>query len=542
MPADRSHTRRAFLTRSGLAFGSLSLGARTLSAAQVGLRSANAFLRDPARSDYFKTLAARALEAAEHAGASYADIRLAQRHQLSIFLANGMPVVSLETTVSYGIRTMVNGAMAFAYGNAPTVDAVVAVTRHAVTQARGFSALSGQHEDLAPAPVVQGEWASPCEIDPFAVPIMEQGDLMAALGAPTGRIEGAGCQSDFTWERETRVCATSEGSCTTQIFQRARPGFSISATWLGSVGLAMPEFRPRLAGYEMMTNPMLPDRIKAFAEQMKMYAMLPARPMEVGRYPIVLDGSAMATMLIQTLGPALQMDRVLGEEADASGMSFLSPQDGILGVPLFSSQLSVVSDRPLTSLSGARWDDECVLPETSPVIVNGCVVDYLTDRRTSTALAPWYHQHGKPLRSRGYATADHAGRPLIVGAGHLTMAPSTSPMSVEDLCQDMKRGLLMVQGGHVNTDQQLASGLVTAGRCLLLEVKNGKIIGRVHRAALQFKTRSFWKGLEVLGDVHTVAGTTTQLSKGQPWQAGYADGSAPAGRFTSIDVISLGGR
>jgi TldD protein len=219
----RSLTRRDFLATTSVALAALSVGARVLPAAALGRHPANVFLPEPIPADLLHTLAARALEAAKSAGAQYADIRLSQQQSLGIQLPDGVvPMTTLGARFSYGIRVMVDGALAFDYGTVPTPGAVAATARNAVTQARGFSTLTNDRVEFAPAPVTTGAWTSPYQIDPFAVPILEQADLLGALSAATGRVEGAAYSDRFNWQRETRVCASSEGTQTTQTFMRAR--------------------------------------------------------------------------------------------------------------------------------------------------------------------------------------------------------------------------------------------------------------------------------------------------------------------------------
>jgi TldD protein len=536
-----SYTRRNFLMTSGLALSGLGVAVRTLSAARAGAHSADAYLGNPVQHRQLETLALQALDAARQAGASYADIRVGVVQTLSVLLSpSSVPMARMGSTISYGIRVIANGAMAFDYGTVPTTEAVVAVARNAVTQARGFSKTSLGDTELAPAPVVTGEWATPYGIDPCAVPILEQGDLLSALKAPSHRTEGAVGGLGFSWERETRICATTEGSRTTQLFQRAIQNLGVTASWVGNAYLAMPEFRSRHAGYEVMTDPRLPERIRAFTEHVKSYSLLPVKRLDIGRYPVVLDGASTAMVLSQTIGPAVQMDRVLGDEADASGTSFLAPPENIINTQLFSSKLSVTSGRPLTALSGAMWDDECVAPEVFPVITGGNVVEYVTDRRTSSPRTLGNLQYEHRGRSRGYAVTSRAHRPVVVGSGHLAMTPSPDGTTLEDVCRDVKHGLLLLQALYVSTDQQMASGLIGDNDCLMLEIKNGRVVSLVKGVGVQFKTKGFWKALAIVGDRSTVGEVTTRVGKGHPWQPLYADASAPATCITSLDVIALG--
>jgi TldD protein len=536
--------RRTFLKTSALtgtaALAGLSVGARTVSAAEVRRHgadtSAYGLLADPLAPDQLRRLATVALDVARTAGAQYADVRCAHVQQFSVSLdPTGVPVVGLKTYCSYGVRVMVNGAFAFDYGTVASEDAIAIAARNAVTQAKGFATVvtGVTGGELAPAPAVQGEWVSEVQIDPFSVPVLEQGALLGALGAATsGRSEGTMAGALFRWARETRVCATTEGTRTTQTFTRAHPSIGVGAIWFGSVNFLVPETGPRLAGYEYVAGQPLQERIKRSAELAARYARLHTRVLDIGRYPAVFDGEATASLLNHTLGPALQFDCVLGLEADASGSSFLAPPAEILGAPLFSPKLSVVASRPETDITGVKWDDEGVAPSPTPisVITDGRVVDYLTDRGTAPALRAWYDKQRIPYASHGFAVTRRADRPVVVGTGHLSMVPSANSASVDDLLRGMKHGVLVLRAPSVSTDQRDS---------LMLEVKNGVVTNRVKQAGLQFKTTAFWKGVDAIGDASTLGAADAELSKGQPWQGLQSTGRAPAIRCTAVDIIQV---
>jgi len=540
-------SRRRFLTTSAqlsaYALAGVGLGARTLSATEVGRHNAQAFLEDPPIPERLRQLAAQALDAARSAGAQFADIRIGHTQILGVGIYDGVtPDIVLESTLSYGVRAMVRGAVAFEYGTLLSPDAVARTARNAVAQAKGFAALINDTE-LVSAPVVQGEWHSPMTIDPFTVPILEQADLLGAYSAAVdGRVEGAGGFGAFTWERETRVCATTDGTCTTQTFVRALPYFNMFARWFGMVGLKLPEFGPRLSGYEYVTQPGIQERIKAYGDTAMRYARLRSKALDIGRYPVVFDGESTATLLNSTVGPALQLDRALGFEADTSGGSFLTPPMDMLGTAIFSPSVSIATSRPASDISGAKWDDEGVAPSPTPMplVADGRLVDYFTDRRTALALRDWYAKRHTPLVSRGYSVARTADSPVLVGTGHLTMDPASSRTSLEDLTRQLKRGLLLIQASYVATDQQLASGFFYG--TLMLEVNHGQITNRIKNVALQFKTTTLWKGVEAIGDSTTLGTGDVSLAKGQPWQRIPSTSRAPAMSCKAIDVIQVPGQ
>jgi len=242
--------------------------------------------------------------------------------------------------------------------------------------------------------------------------------------------------------------------------------------------------------------------------------------------------------LTQTMGQALELDRVLGYEADASGTSYLTPPDEFLGTPIASPLLTVTANRAMPSVSAVKWDDEGVESHEFPVVTEGRLVDYCTSRQTAPSLHAIYERNGVPMRSHACAVAPAAGDAVLVRVPHLTVAPATQSASIDDLCADVTRGLLVRWKYYFSIDQQFSSATLTSGIVgVLLEIEKGKVVRRVEGNGLQFSTRRFWKSLTALGDSSTMGNGFSTADKGQPWQSITQSATAPAGFFKDVDVV-----
>jgi TldD protein len=542
----RTSTRRHFLTTTSRAAIGLAVGTSAASARPIpsnAIRSGRAtqtFLPASMGPDTLGSFATAAIEAARGAGAVFADVRVAERQFLRVgqHINNELaPDVTIDVRFSYGVRVFVDGIWAFGHGTIPSSDALAAAAKNAVATARGTARVARPQLEFAGTPVVTGVWTSPSRIDPFTVPLEEQVALLWAWKQATMRPRGGMFSGQFEWTQETRVFASSEGSRTTQTIRRSWPR---AATRVGPVELKVPAINAVTAGYEFVLGPDLQDRMKTNAEEAARLARLPVRSLDVGRYPVVFSGLAMAKILGSMLGPALELDRVLGEEADASGTSFLAPVDAVLGAPLFPPFLQVTAARAVPTFTAMQWDDEGVSPQEYPVIADGCVVDYHSCRRTAPALRSWYQRRGIPVQSRGCAIALEADSPVHVRTPHQIVRAAAQSATIEDLCKDVRRGILVLEDPWVSTDQQLASGNVNGG--VMLEIDRGQIVGRIARNGLEFSARALWKALAGLGDVTTVRTCDMLLHKGQPWIHAPQTSTAPAGIFSGVNVIATGRR
>jgi len=266
-------------------------------------------------------------------------------------------------------------------------------------------------------------------------------------------------------------------------------------------------------------------------------ARLPRTVLDVGRYEVVFDGTTLGSAFGRTLGSAVELDRVLEYEADASGTSCLAPPRELLGTPVVSPLITASAHRTLPSITAVKWDDEGVEPKQFTVLANGVLVDYASSRETVMELKGASSQHKGPLQSYGCAVASRPDQPVIIRTPHLTIAPSTTPASLDTLCKNVSKGVLVRNGLYFNTDQQLASGSILYG-AQLFEIDKGAITRRIDGNGLQFTTRQFWKNLQMLGDANTVQDTVIDLSKGQPWQFHKNSVTAPAGLFKDVNIFS----
>jgi TldD protein len=502
-------------------------------------QTGNHLLSAPLTPDRLRAIAAAAIDAATKAGASYADVRVAERQQIGIEVFDITASIDVESRFTYGIRVIVDGTWASAFGASPTIDAVVAAAQAAVATARSYRQVTPQRAELVPAPAVTGEWSTPIQTDPFGVSVEEQTALLYAYRSAVQRVHDGKMfwNPVLQWHRETRVFASNEGSLVTQTFYRSDPKVDAAGSvGMGGVRLFPTLLSPGAGGYETVTRPGTQEQLKQLAEEAVAFASLPRRALDVGRYPIVLDGLAMGTVLGLTVGRALELDRALGQEAETSGTSFLAPVEAVLGAQRFSAALSVTADRALPHVDAAKWDDEGVVPQAYPVIMQGRVVDYHTSRQTASALRAWTETRGVPLRSSGCASTARADGPVMVRMPHLTTSPDPGTVTLDDLAKGISHGVLIRGKPWVIVDPQLSYGTLFGGQ--IFEIARGKVVRRIEGNIMQFATERFFRSLTAVGGAATTRTGTFVTGKGYPSLAYVQSMTAPAGLFKDIEVTS----
>jgi len=508
------------------------------------------FFPDLVDPDTLRTLALTGIDAARQAGADYADIRIADMHRFDMeqfFMLFPLSEVSFEA--AYGLHVQVGGGSAFVFGMDLTPDSIARTARHAVEVARGMARINPRRTEWMPAPVVRGEWTVPVEIDPFTVSPNGHAEVLGACKEIAERMpDTLADRLKFSWTRETRVFASTDGSLITQRLMRSDPRIRVragSALAGAEARLDVPGFTTKNAGFESVSGAMLQERIKQTADEAVRLSRYPEAVADVNRYDAVMEGSVIGAILGATLAHALELGRALGHEANGAGTSFLAPVGEILGTQIFSPHVTVNANVMTPAGQGPKWDDEGVAIEPFPVIQQGCVVDYFATRETTPELTSWYQRRRQPVRLHGSAVA---WTPALFPEGYasqLTMEPNPTGPSFEALIKEISNGIVvwgvddLYFDNGVKSDQQLSNGwLLPMG---IYEVKRGQLVRRLIDGAVQFSTRRFFRGLTGVGGPATRRDSVHIGTRGEGGVPTTLPISTPAVHVAQLDVISLKG-
>ena len=125
-----------------------------------------------------------------------------------------------DEQIGVGVRVLVHGYWGFAASQLWTSDEVVCVARDAVAQAAENAKGPPRTVDWGQVPTGTGTWVTPVQIDPFTVPIEEKLDTIAywidCVAQNQVLLADDGISSGFSFARQERVLATSEGTLITQ--------------------------------------------------------------------------------------------------------------------------------------------------------------------------------------------------------------------------------------------------------------------------------------------------------------------------------------
>lgn len=480
-----------------------------------------------------RELADLALDAARTAGATYADVRICRwrREELS---AREDHVVSLERSESFGfgVRCLVDGAWGFAASRAPGRDEIQRAARAACEMARANRPLVSRPVALVPEPPHLDAWQTPMTKDPFKVPLEKKIDLLLAVNKEAHQVKEALFVTSFLHAvAEEKYFASTEGSHIDQQITRLWPGFTVTARDAagGDFATRDGDLPPAQRGFEYAEEADLPGLAARAAEEAA--ELLRAAPVEPGVMDLVLHPTNLWLAIHESVGHPTELDRALGDEADAGGASFARP-DGLGTLRYGSDLVNLTADRTMPGgLATAGYDDDGVRTSSWPIVKSGLLAGYPTTRAQAALVGE--------RASRGCASADSWASFPLQRMPNLSLEPSGDAASLEDLIAGVEKGLYIEGSGSWSVDPQRANLQIGAGWAR--RITKGRLGPPVRDAAYRSGSLDFWRSLDALGGGETwEAGGTFHDLKGEPAQTNAVSHGCPAARFRRIGVLPTG--
>lgn len=513
-------SRRDFLKTASFALGTLALPSWVYSA-----DLSNASLPEVDKNK----MADAALSLAKKLGAEYADIRI-NRYRLETIATREKQVqnVSRGQNAGFGVRVLVKGTWGFAASPLMTAEEVQRVTREAIEIAKANSVFQTKPIRLVPAPKASGVWKSAFERDPFDVSVDEKIQFLMKLNEAALATKGVSfVNSSLAWVNEQKFLATSDGTRTEQYLIRGLPNFTVTAVASGDFQTRNALAQGQLMGYEYTENyDWIGEARKAGEEAVE---KLKAKPIEPGKYDLVLHPSHLFLTIHESVGHSTELDRALLMEANYAGTSFLTPEKR--GKLQFGSKLvNFFADRNQKhGLASVGWDDEGVPGQRWDIVKDGLFVGWQTTRDTAAIVGD--------KESRGCLHADSWSSVPFPRMPNVSLAPSKDNTSAEDLIAGVEKGIMIHGRGSYSIDQQRYN--FQFGGQTFWEIKNGKILGMLKDVAYQSRTTDFWNALDGLGGESTylLPGTFND-GKGEPGQSNAVSHGCPVARFRQINVLN----
>jgi TldD protein len=438
--------------------------------------------------------------------------------------------VSRGQNFGFGVRVLVKGTWGFAASPLLTAEEVQRVTREAIDIARANAVFQTKPIRLVPAPKAVGNWKSSFERDPFDVSVDEKIQFLMKLNEAALATKGVSfVNSSLAWVNEQKYLATSDGTRVEQYLIRGLPNFTVTA-----VDRATNDFQTRsalaqaqLIGYEYTTGYDWIGEARAAGEEA--VEKLQAKPVEPGKYDLILHPSHLFLTIHESVGHSTELDRALLWEANYAGTSFLTPDK--TGKLQFGSKIvNFFADRNQKhGLATVGWDDEGVPGQRWDIVKDGTFVGWQTTRDTAPLVGD--------KQSRGCLHADSWSSVPFPRMPNVSLAASKDATTAEDLIGGVEKGIMIHGRGSYSIDQQRYN--FQFGGQTFWEIKNGKVVGMLKDVAYQSRTTDFWNACDALGGESTylLPGTFND-GKGEPGQSNAVSHGCPVARFRQINVLN----
>lgn len=460
-----------------------------------------------------------ALDEAAARGAAYADVRLSEAEELRLYAVSDRPADErLEATAGIGVRALVDGVWGFAAIPLGGEDDGREAGRRAVANARAAAA-SVRRIELPERPPACGFHQTEVAIDPFSVSPSERERLVAgALAAARAERGVVSAQAGINAKRQHRYFANSEGSRNEQHF--VETGGMVLATAAGD-GIVQRRSYPNsfhgntaAAGWEYVTGLDLPgEAARVGAEAV---ALLTAPTISSGVGSLVIGPAQMALQVHESTGHPLELDRILGDEANFAGRSFIGP-DAVGRLRYGSPRVNVTADPTVPGTRGSfAFDDEGTPARRTPLVTEGVITNFLSSRDSAARLG----QH-----STGAARSDGWGFLPLCFATHVFLEPGSG--STDELLERMGDGYYIDDNRSWSIDSRRLS--FQFGTEVAWEVRGGRRTRLVRDFSYGGVTPQFWGSVEAVAGPEEFKVFGMPCGKGEPKEWGFlSHGAAPA--------------
>ena len=476
-----------------------------------------------------------ALNTATMRGATYADARVMVQRNRALATKNGKVGNAADSeSIGMNVRVIVDGAWGFAASSELGRGAVEATAARAVEIARASARVKRGDVRLASEQPAVAEWVTPYQIDPFTISIEQNIDLLQKIDTELRSVAGITlAETNLNFNREEQWFASSEGADIHQTKLSTGAGYAAYA-------FAGNEIQKRSypnsfggqwqnKGYELVEELRLLENARRISEEA--VELHKAGQCPEGTLDLILDSSQLGLQIHESVGHPIELDRVLGMEANFAGTSFLT-LDKLGNLRYGSDIVNVVADARQEhgpGLGTFGFDDEGVPAQCSPIITNGLFTGYLSSRETA-------HTIGEQ-RSGGTMRAEGWNRLPMVRMTNISILPGEKPLSLEQLIESTDHGILMQTNRSWSIDDKRYN--FQFGCEIGWEIKCGKRVRMLKNPSYSGITTEFWNSMDAIcsRDEWTLWGTPN-CGKGQPQQVmGTGHGAAPA-RFRKIKVGS----
>ena len=457
------------------------------------------------------------------------SLRLSDRQYESICVRQGIlqPLVNRRSTGAF--VTVVQGQ---GHGYAATCDLSREGLTRAAQQALSWARKSAKSHLLSavhhPRLEHPGRYRSEIQI-PWTAWSLQ--DKIALLEDADKRLNTADAIVDrsasLSYETEEVILTCSEGTRIEQSFGYLTPGLVAVANQGGDTQRRSFGFdEAHQGGLETLQPKLFLQEATRIAEQVM--ALLHAPNCPRGRMKLLLMPGQMILQIHESIGHPLELDRILGDERNYAGTSFVTTD--MFGRYRYGSELLNVTYDPghKTQLASYAFDDEGQGAERQYIIRNGILKRPLGSKTS---------QLRSSLPGVANARASDWNRPPIDRMANLNLEPGKS--SLPEMIASIEKGILMDTNLSWSIDDSRKKFQFGCELGRLIE--NGELKGLLKNPNYRGISPTFWRKLVKTGDEDTYKIMSVPFcGKGEPNQAIRVGHASPACVFDDVEVFGGG--
>jgi len=468
------------------------------------------------------------------AGALYVDARwypVEENNDLMMWNGN-LKDASASRESGVGVRVLYKGAWGFSA--ASDLSNLGALFDKAFDNARVAAERVTFPVHLAEKDAIQASFTSPNRIDPFTVPLSDKLAFMQAMDAKLNQpgVFQRICQLTFT--RKQIVFMDSEGSEIEKTIVEVFP--SIRVAGLDAQGqMHSRTFEPPRMGDTRGWETLDMDVFSANAERIvrEMNEVLASDDCPKDVRSVILLPGIMFLQTHETIGHALELDRILGYELAFAGGSFVRLSD--FGTLRYGSEkLTARADATIPNSPGSfGYDDDGIPAQNNLLIDKGLLVGAITGRQ----MVEEANARANKVIFEGSSGANRATsfyRVPIERMTNINIDPGDDG-TLDDIVKNTERGIILDgdKSWSIGSNREQFHFATDIGWL----VEDGQVTRVVKNSTYQGETVPFYNSLSAVGDASTwEVQYTPNCGKGQPNQIMQLGHGVPVCRFDNVRI------
>ncbi len=434
----------------------------------------------------------------------YGDVRVEEHTYEAIVVKNGIVEnVATITGSGFGVRVLKDGAWGFAASSELSALEAERIIKKAVELAEA-SRIRNPRIELGEEKIPDGEYRSDVKESPFEVPLHEKIDYLLEVDKTLSSSKHVFYRvGNLSFFRIKKYFVSTEGALQFQEITHSGGYISVKAMKDGEVQSRT--FDNTLqGGYEIIREFDLKKRAETLVEDVEKLLFAPPAP--EGVMDVIIGPHQMVLQIHESIGHAVELDRIFGYELGYAGGSFITPDiigNFKYGAPIMNIYQDATNKR---SIGGFGFDDEGVPARKEYIVKDGVLVGVLSSRETARRIG---------RKSSGAARAEAYNNIPIVRMTTVSIEPGEH--SLEEMIENVKDGLLLDWNKSWSIDDKRLN--FQFGTEIGWRIKNGKITEVVKNPIYYDITTKFWHKMDMVGSKeYAVLFGVPNCGKGEPGQ------------------------